>query len=217
MATPLPGSKHGYPIKKLRYTHDAMIDVLIENPSIKQYELAEMFGVTKEWISMLCCSDAFQARLAVRKTEIVDPELVASMKQRMEVLARKSMAVLMEKLDAPTEDIPASVALNALAISAKGIGLGGGGGGTQVNVDARTQTHFVVAMPGKAATSKEWAAAYGARELDANAAPSVSELAAPPPPPGVLMLAHPDTCITDAMDTEPPIVPFGVNDAAGSR
>jgi hypothetical protein len=204
MSAPLAGSKHGYDLKKLRYSHDAMIDALIENPAMKQYELATMFGVTKEWISMLMCSDAFQARLAARKADVIDPIMAASFKQRMEVLARKSVEVLMEKLD--DDDCGPNVALGALGIAAKGFGFGGA---AQVNVDARSQTQFVVAMPGKAQSSLEWAAAYGARELDASCA-SASELAVPPPPPGILLLTQPDTCAPQgAMDTTPPIRPVG--------
>jgi hypothetical protein len=202
MSAPLAGSKHGYDLKKLRYTHDAMIDVLIERPEIKQYELAEMFGVTKEWISMLMCSDAFQARLAARKADVIDPIVAASFKQRMEVLARRSVEVLMEKMEDSAECAP-NVALGALGIAAKGFGFGGA---AQVNVDARTQTQFVVAMPGKAQSSKEWAAAYGAKDLDASCAAD-HELAVPPPPPGIEMLTQ--ASITEPNDTEPPIRPIG--------
>lgn len=202
MSAPLAGSKNGYALKKLRYTHDAMIDALIEQPNLKQYELAEMFGVTKEWISMLCCSDAFQARLAVRKADVIDPIVAASFKQRMEVLARKSVEVLMDKLD--DADCAPNVALGALGIAAKGFGFGGA---SQVNVDASTKTtQFVVAMPGKAQSSLEWAKAYGAGELDAGSETSARELAAPPPSPYVLAMAG-ATC--DAMDAEPPVVPVG--------
>lgn len=204
MSAPLAGSKHGYDLKKLRYSHDAMIDALIENPTLKQYELADMFGVTKEWISMLCCSDAFQARLAARKADVIDPIVAASFKQRMEVLARKSVEVLMDKLD--DNKCSPNVALGALSIAAKGFGFGGA---AQVNVDARTQTQFVVAMPGKAQSSLEWAAAYGAKELDASCS-SASELAVPPPPPGIMLLTQPgEVCATDAMDTTPPMQPIG--------
>lgn len=202
MSAPLAGSKNGYALKKLRYTHDAMIDALIEQPNLKQYELAEMFGVTKEWISMLCCSDAFQARLAVRKADVIDPIVAASFKQRMEVLARKSVEVLMEKLD--DADCAPNVALGALGIAAKGFGFGGA---SQVNVDASTKTtQFVVAMPGKAQSSLEWAKAYGAGELDAGSETSARELAAPAPSPYILAMAG-ATC--DAMDAEPPVVPVG--------
>ena len=204
MSVPLAGSKNGYNVKKLRYNHDAMIDALIEQPNLKQYELAEMFGVTKEWISMLMCSDAFQARLAVRKADVIDPIMAASFKQRMEVLARKSMNKLMEHLD--DEDCGPNVALGALGIAAKGFGFGGAG---NVNIDNSVkQTQFVVAMPGKAQSSLEWAKAYGAKDLDASCA-RASDLAVPPPPPGILMLTHPETCTTEAMDTEPQIVPVG--------
>lgn len=201
MSAPLAGSKNGYELKKLRYTHDAMIDVLIENPALKQYELAQMFSCTKEWISMLMCSDAFQARLAARKADVIDPILVASFKQRMEVLALKSVDVLMQKLD--DEEVPAAVALQSLSIAAKGFGFGGA---AQVNVDARSQTQFVVAMPGKAQSSLEWAAAYGARELDAGNQ-SALDIAVPPPPPGIELLAT--TSICDPMDTEQPLRPIG--------
>ena len=37
-------------IKKLSYTHDAMIDHLVANPAISQGQLAGLFGFTQGWV-----------------------------------------------------------------------------------------------------------------------------------------------------------------------
>src|SRR6478752_9748015 len=87
-------------LKKCRYTHDAMVDAIIANPGISEIELGEMFGYSKQWVSRLMCSDAFQARLAVRKGEIIDPKLTATVAERIRGVAMRSLEVIMDNLEA---------------------------------------------------------------------------------------------------------------------
>jgi hypothetical protein len=102
-----------------------MIDLVIENPAISQNELAKYFGYSPAWVSVVFTSDAFKARLAARKAEIVDPVLQASLRERLEALTTRSMEVLMDKLSKPTDQVPDGLALKALEIGSKGLGLGG--------------------------------------------------------------------------------------------
>ena len=60
---------------KIRYSHDGMIDMIVAEPWISQNELALRFGYTASWVSTIMTSDAFKAKLELRKDEIVDPVL----------------------------------------------------------------------------------------------------------------------------------------------
>lgn len=110
-------------LKKCSYTHDALIDLIIENPRWTQNQFAAHFGYTAGWLSNILASDAFQVKMAVRREEIVDPGIKASMKERFAALAIQSLKVLQDKLN--STDVSATVALRAAELGAKALGLGG--------------------------------------------------------------------------------------------
>lgn len=110
-------------LKKCSYTHDALIDLIIANPTWTQNQFAAHFGYTPGWISNILASDAFQVKMAGRREEIVDPEIKASMKERFAALAIQSLKVLQDKLN--STDVSATVALRAAELGAKALGLGG--------------------------------------------------------------------------------------------
>jgi hypothetical protein len=112
------------PIQKIRYTHDAMIDQIIANPTISQDQLAIVFGYTASWVSIIINSDTFQARLAERRKELVDPAVLTAVETQFKGLVSRSLAVLMEKLDKPAEAIPDQLALRAFEISSRAAGYG---------------------------------------------------------------------------------------------
>ena len=113
------------PIQKVRYTHDAMIDLIIANPAVSQNELARAFGYTPSWVSQVISSDAFQSRLADRTAELVDPTIRQSVEERFKGLVLRSLEILSEKLNKPTEQIPDQLALRALEIASRAAGYGG--------------------------------------------------------------------------------------------
>lgn len=141
-------------IDKVRYSHDAMIDMIVANPWISQGELARNFGYTEGWVSQVIASDAFQARLAERKNELVDPYLRATIEERFKGLVVRSIEILMRKLD--ETKVSDETALRAAEIAAKALGYGNRGPQVQVN------TSFVVQVPPKAASVEAWAKQYGA-------------------------------------------------------
>lgn len=112
-------------IKKLSYTHEAMVDLIVAHPGISQGELAAAFGYTPPWISTVLASDAFQQQLAARRNEIVDPALKATMEERFRALTIQSMNVLMGKLAQP--NVSDTLALKAAELGAKSLGIGGHG------------------------------------------------------------------------------------------
>jgi len=127
-------------LQRVHYTHDAMIDLIIANPGIHQNQIAAHFGYTVGWISQIVSSDAFQAKLAERRDEVIDPILRASVREQFEGLVSRSLQVLREKLDKPAEMIPDNLALRALEITSRAAGYGAKD--TKVNVDVDMNVHL---------------------------------------------------------------------------
>lgn len=152
MAEPLKGTESAAnALARVKYSHDAMIDLVIANPRISQNEIAGYFGYTVPWVSRIFGSDAFQARLAERKAELVNPALTEAVEGRLKGLAMQSLDILEEKLQATRS---ADMAMKALEISTKAAGYGA----RQQNV--AVQNNFVVALPPKSADAQSWAQAH---------------------------------------------------------
>lgn len=149
---PLPSTESAAKtLKRVRYSHDAMIDLVIANPMISQNEIAKFFEYTPGWVSRIMCSDAFNARLAERRDELVGTVLSVNIEERFAALAMRSLDVLQEKLEAAA--VPADLALRTLEVSSKAMGYG-------ARKEPVAQTNVVVMMPGKAQSEGAWAAAY---------------------------------------------------------
>lgn len=110
-------------IQKLRYTHEAMISILVAEPWVSQNELARRFGMSAAWISTIICSDLFQARLAERREELVDPELRLSIKAQMEGLYARSMEILRHKLSKEPDEVPDQLALQTAKVMGANLGM----------------------------------------------------------------------------------------------
>jgi hypothetical protein len=137
----------GNRLQKVHYTHEAMIDVILQDPTIKQKELAKIFDRSESWLSIVMGSDAFQGALAKRRDDLVNPELTATLEDRYRGLADQSLRVLSEKLETSKNT---DLALKSLEISGKALGFGARGPQTVTN------TQYVVALPPKAATPEAW-------------------------------------------------------------
>ena len=139
-------------IQRVKYTHDAMIDVLIARPGLSQGQLAKEFGYSEPWISRIINSDSFQARLAERKSDLIDPSIVMSFDEKLRALADQSLEKIMEKIAQPV-NMPgvADAALKALDMSTRALGYGA----KAQNVGL--QQNFVVAMPAKVMDPVAWA------------------------------------------------------------
>jgi len=153
MSEPLQGTASAATsIARVSYTHDSMIDMLIANPSISGAQLANAFGYSQAWVSRVMNSDAFLARLAVRKNDVVDPTLTLSIDEKLRALASMSIDIVQEKL-LLTKSV--ETGLKALEMTTKALGYGA----RQQNVSL--QQNFVVALPPKAPSAESWAAAHG--------------------------------------------------------
>lgn len=109
----------------VRLRHEEIADILITNPMISRVELAARAGYTPEYISMITCSDAFQARLAARKGEMVDPLIKEEIEARFKAVTQRSLEVLQQKLAGPASTIPDALVLKAVEYGAKGMMVGG--------------------------------------------------------------------------------------------
>jgi len=122
---------------KVRYTHTDMIDYLIANPSTSQGQLALRYGYTQGWVSNIMASDAWQAALAARRQELVDPTLAATLEERFRGMTLQSLERLQEKLSAP--QVSDNVVLRALELGAKALGVGGNAAPKEVPVADRLE------------------------------------------------------------------------------
>lgn len=107
------------------YSHEALADAIITNPTATLAELAASFGRTPNWVSIVRNSDAFQEVMARRRAELVDPIITAGLEERFSIMARRSAEILLDKLSKDAKDVPDNLALQALALGAKGMGVGG--------------------------------------------------------------------------------------------
>lgn len=104
-------------LQKLNYTHEALVDLMVSHPELNQNQLASAFGYTAAWLSTIVCSDAFQARLAQKREEIIDPVLRLTVEERFKAMVNKSFEVLMEKLHAP--QVSENVAIRCAEMGAR--------------------------------------------------------------------------------------------------
>lgn len=167
MATPLQSTESAAgALMRVHYTHDAMIDTMLACPGISQGELAKHFGFTEAWVSRVLCSDAFQARLAERKTELIDPSIIASIEERFRGVTMQSLDILAAKLEATQS---AEMALQTLGVATKALGFGARTSVPQV------QNNFVVMVPEKSKSVADWQAAHCPTAAGAAASAALAE------------------------------------------
>jgi hypothetical protein len=134
-------------LQRVHYSHEAMIEEMIINPSITQRELAKLFGRSENWLSIVIGSDAFQAALAKRRDDILDPAIVASIEERFKGVVSQSLTIVAEKLEL-TKNV--DLALKTLDVGVKALGFGARQGGNQQN------NQFIIQLPSKSTNSEEW-------------------------------------------------------------
>jgi hypothetical protein len=141
-------------IARVRYSHDAMIDLLIAEPTVKQNDLAVIFDRTPAWISQVINSDAFQSRLEERKAELVDPVITASIRDRLNAVASASLSRILDKITSPlplTDDF----LLESAKLATKALGYGA----REVS-GSTTNVAVVVQVPPKIPSATEWLSAH---------------------------------------------------------
>ena len=69
-------------------------------------------------------SDAFQAAFAERKDEVVDPALRLSIEEQFKGVVARSLEIIRDKLNGPSESIPDQLALRSLELASRAAGYG---------------------------------------------------------------------------------------------
>jgi hypothetical protein len=108
-------------LTRLTYTHDAMVDLIIQAPTVTTKELGELFGYSAGWVARVIASDAFQARIAERKAQLIDPQITQSLNERLKGVAIHAVDLIGQKLDSEQS---ASYAIDALGLATSAMGLG---------------------------------------------------------------------------------------------
>lgn len=104
---------------KLKYSHEAMIDLILAEPTVTNKELATIFGYSEAWVSHIRNADSFQARTAERKALLIDPAIRRSLEDRLTGVTVKAIDRIQQVLDGP--DASASYALEALGVASSGL------------------------------------------------------------------------------------------------
>jgi predicted transcriptional regulator len=138
-------------IAKVNNAHDAMIDLMIAQPTMTQAAMAKSLGYTQPWVSRIIASDAFQARLNQRREELVNPVIAQNVEERIKGLAMLSLDVIEEKLGQTRNP---DLAMKAFELSTKAAGYGAR------DKNVAVQNNFVVHLPNKIENPQDWAAAH---------------------------------------------------------
>lgn len=141
-------------IKRVSYSHDVIIDHIIANPKASRKEIAEYYGYTEAWLSRIMNSDAFNAVLANRRNELIDPVLVATVKENITSVAQRSMEVLLKKLENPGL-IKVDDAIKAMDVATRALGYGAREKSEVTNIQQN-----IVVVPPKSDSAEDWANTY---------------------------------------------------------
>ena len=144
-------------LKKVHYSHDAMVDLIIAQPSISQNQIAQHFDKTPAWISIIVNSDAFKNRLAERKDEVIDPILRTSLEERIRGCVDLSLQVLQEKLRANPNP---NLAVRVLEHGTRALGFG-----ARVPSQAVQVITYVAVVPAKSLSAEAWATEHNPRPV----------------------------------------------------
>jgi hypothetical protein len=112
------------PVKRMRYSHEALADLIISNPFCDGLWLSLKTGYSRSWLSTIMASDAFQAKLAERREKVVDPTLRLTLEEQAKGLFARSIEVLRHKFDGASENIPDQLAIQTFSATARALGYG---------------------------------------------------------------------------------------------
>jgi hypothetical protein len=111
-------------ITKWSRKHDAMVDLVIARPSITTDEIAQHFGYSPSWITVIITSDRFKDKLADRREEVIDPVLMASLEEKIKAVTDKAVEIILAKLQKAPDKLSDQFVMRAAEFGAKSLGLG---------------------------------------------------------------------------------------------
>lgn len=99
-----------YGPKKLNWWYEDVINWMLNHPGSRLGEMAEYFGKTQAWMSVVINSDIFKARLEERRKEL-NIELDELLIYKMKKVAHSSFDALMEQIAAGGQDMKPALLL----------------------------------------------------------------------------------------------------------
>lgn len=134
---------------QLTYTHKAMMDLILADPTMPIEDLAEHFGVTKAWAKKVTMSDAFQAVLDKRREEIINPIIVESATEKIRGLTNNTLDMLNSRVELGVVKTTELIEIAKIGMTSMGL--------LDTSDKVTNNNQFVVAMPSKVADADEWA------------------------------------------------------------
>lgn len=134
---------------QLTYTHKAMMDLILANPTMPMEDLAEHFGVTKAWAKKVTMSDAFQGLLDKRREEIINPIISESVTEKIRGLTTNTLDTLNARVESGVVKTTELIEIARIGMTSMGL--------LDMSDKTVNNNQFVVAMPNKVADADEWA------------------------------------------------------------
>ena len=134
---------------QLTYTHKAMMDLILADPTMPIEELADYFGVTKAWAKKVTMSDAFQAVLDKRREEIINPIISESVTEKIRGLTNNTLDMLNNRVELGVVKTTELIEIARMGLTSQGL--------LDTRDKVTNNNQFVVAMPSKVADADEWA------------------------------------------------------------
>jgi hypothetical protein len=143
--------------------HEAVIDMWLVDPTLKQGEIAAALGKTQAWLSILVNSDAFRAKYAARKAELVDPYISEGAETRLRAVVSEAANELLERITLAPKAVSTKDLTAVVGAASRALGMGAGAAGPSFQ-----QTLYVIPAPTAPRTVEEWQQ----RVVDANVIPA---------------------------------------------
>jgi hypothetical protein len=130
--------------------HEVIIDLWLMDPLLTQREIAAKLGKTEAWLSILINNDAFRAKYAERKGELVDPEIVAKVEERLSAVTNKASDELLRRLTIAPSSFTVKDLNQTVASTTRALGMG------VAKAPAVQQTLYVIPAPTERHTVDSW-------------------------------------------------------------
>lgn len=129
--------------------YDELITMLLANPFRTQRDIAAEVGYSEAWLSRIISSDVFQAKLAERQQNSVEPERHAAVaarfggiRDRAHASLSRTLALIENKLDRPAEELDSKEVLESGKFLAQLAGYGPRDAAGQPPVQVNMSVHL---------------------------------------------------------------------------
>lgn len=120
--TVVPRSPLHQPKLVPRYTAQAMVQLMIDQPRYTPKQLAAYFGYKESWFAGVLVSRNFQEALEARRSEVTNPVYAGTMDDMLRGLMFQSVMVIQQKLESGKASEDFIIKAGALGVKALGLG-----------------------------------------------------------------------------------------------